>query len=660
MCGIAGIIGVRAGAARCRADDLDRMSQAIAHRGPDGDATWFSSDGRIGLAHRRLTIIDYSAAAGQPMVDADGRVVVTYNGEIYNHRELRRELEARGRRFSTDHADTEVLLHGYLEWGLPDLVARLSGIFAFGLFDIERGTTWLVRDHVGIKPLYLTWVDGDVLFGSELGAVLAASGVRREPDLAALRHYLTFMSVPSPRTGVAGVYKMPAGHVLRIDPNGDAELLRYWSPFRESGPAREIAPNAIRDVVVACIERQMVSDAPLGVLLSGGLDSTALLAVGSRALGRPLDSFSIGFGDAPELDELADARATAAEFGSSHHVVTLSEPDALDATGAMLDAMDVPNADWVCLPLCRLAREVKSASHKVVLVGEGADEQFVGYDHFRFYLSKVVPIFSLVSRLPKPLARSGQRILRLMLGDNVRALVRGDFLRRAVGGGEAFWSGAVQFWPDVQKALAPMASSSAIDEKPRWRRGEGARSGLDDAQSQDALVGEWLRTIERETSRPLDSVNRMIALEFVHRLPELLLMRVDTMTMRHGVEARVPFLDRELVSLSFEIPGEAKCAGATKRLMREALAGIVPERVRLASKRGFGAPFSRWLNGRLGPFVFDAIYRGPLAANGLVSVEWIRRLEREHTSRAANHAGYIWSIFVLNQWWRRIFDGVPG
>jgi asparagine synthase (glutamine-hydrolysing) len=660
MCGIAGIIGVGPDAARRRSEDLSRMSKAVAHRGPDGEGRWFSDDGRVGLAHRRLTIIDFSATANQPMVEADGRAAVTFNGEIYNHRELRRELEANGCRFSTDHSDTEVLLHGYLSWGMEGLLDRLSGIFAFCLYDIVHGTAWLARDHAGIKPLYVTWVGDDLFFASELRSVLAASGVKREPDYTALQHYLTFMAVPAPCTGVAGVYKIPAGHAVRIDAAGGAELFRYWSPFSASQrDPREITPAHIRDTIVSCVERQMVSDTPVGVLLSGGLDSTTLLAVGSRALGRPLDSFSIGFRDAPELDEIADASATAAEFGSSHHVVTLGDADAVDAVEATLQAMDEPNADWVCVPLCRLAAEVRRCEHKVILVGEGADEQFAGYQHFLYYLSRVFPIFALVAHLPSPLTRLMRRTLAWASGDQVRALVRGDFLRRAAAGGEPFWSGAVQFWPDVQNSIAPMAASaSGAAQQPRWTLRQGALRGLHDAQSQDALVADWLRYIAQEAGGTLDPLNRMIALEFVHRLPELLLMRVDNMTMAHGIEARVPLLDRALLTLSFSIPGKLKAAGAgTKALMREALAGIVPDRVRLASKRGFGAPVGRWLHGELGSIVLDTIYRGPLIERGLVSVDWIRRLEREHRSGSSDHAGYLWSIFILTRWWRRTIDG---
>lgn len=649
MCGLAGILAhpdqpVADGALR-------EMTRAVAHRGPDGEGLWISPDGAVGLGHRRLAIVDLDAAAAQPMANEDGRLQVVFNGEIYNHAGLRRQLLAAGHRFSTASSDTEVLLHGYEEWGIEGLCERLEGIFAFALHDGRNGRTLLVRDPVGIKPLYVAWCGRDLLFASEIRAVLAHPCFEARPALAHLPDYLTFMAVPAPNTLVEGVFKIPAGHRLEVGADRRGDLVRYWRPTgrRPVVPAdRPSLVRALRGELERVVTDQMIADVPVGVMLSSGIDSSTILALATRARGAGIDAYSVGFTDEPSLDETAEAATVAAAFGARHHVIRLTPEAATGAIGAMVDALDEPLADWVCLPLHALAGSVRDDGTKVVLVGEGADELFAGYEHWLTYLGPVARRFRLASAVP-PLARG---LASAMRGGDLRRLTRADFLRRAGQGGEAFWGGAILCWPMVRESLLTALPAEAT--LPRWRIGDAGLSGHGTPPAPDALVAGWYADIDADLG-PAHPLTRMSALEFHHRLPELLLMRVDKMTMAHGIEARVPFLDRSLIEFAMALPGEEKLAGGgTKGLMREAVVGLIPETVRAAPKKGFGAPVERWLRGSFADVARRRLLAGPLAES-LDRAE-LDRLFTEHASAQFNHAGVLWALFVASQWMEKTFS----
>lgn len=651
MCGLAGVVtvaGKTAGLAAAQA-----MAAAIAHRGPDDDGSWSSPDGRVALAHRRLAILDLDPRARQPMSSADGSIAVVFNGEIYNHAELRRLLRATGHTFKTVSSDTEVLIEGFRAWGIEGLLSRLDGIFAFALHDVAAGVTHLVRDRYGIKPLYLMWVDAglgarDLLFASEMRAILAHPQVRARVDWRQVSRYLTFMSVPAPATIVEGLWKLPAGCRLVVSADGHADLVRFHQPA-PGAPANTRAASrteivaAVRSVFTQVVDAQMVADVPVGVMLSGGLDSGAILTLASRRH-EAVDAYTIAFTDDAQSDETALAAETARLCGARHHVTHLDPQEAMRRLDEVIGAMDEPQADWVCVPLWFLAREVAAHGTKVVLVGEGADELFVGYEHWRRYLGPIAR-WAAAARAARPLALLMAKLLQWAPPASVRLRTRADFLARAARHDELFWGGAILCWPTVLRGLwADPPAPMPVLPTPLWSGTEGPAVADPPAE----CVRQWFSAVDR--ARPqADVVARMIAIEFLQRLPELLLMRVDKMTMAHGVEARVPFLARAMVDLSWSIPSAHKLAGdRTKALLREAFADLLPPAVLAERKRGFGAPVHRWLRGPFGWRVAEEILGGPLRRH--LAVDAIHRLTRDHADGRADHAAILWALFVLSRW----------
>jgi asparagine synthase (glutamine-hydrolysing) len=629
------------------------MAAAIAHRGPDDEGSWRSADGRAAFAHRRLAIIDLDARARQPLVDADGAVAVVFNGEIYNHADLRRQLRAAGHSFRTMSSDTEVLVNGYRAWGIDGLLSRLDGIFSFALHDVRADVTHLVRDRYGIKPLYVSWVDSqagarDLLFASELRAILAHPGVNRCVDWRQVGRYLTFMSVPAPATMLEGIWKLPAGCRIVVAADGRAAMVQFQGsvPVASqvvSSKRRSDIVRELRATFAEVVEAQMIADVPVGVMLSGGLDSGAILALASRR--RPgLDAYTIAYSDDPESDEGALAAETARRCGARHRLFRLGPEEALRCVDDVIAAMDEPQADWVCVPLWILAREVAANGTKAVLVGEGADELFVGYEHWRSYLGSIAR-WAAVARAAGPLSLLVSKLLARAPAGHVRWRTRADFLARAARHEELFWGGAILCWPTVLCGLwtEPVTGTRAM-VSPHWSGAVGPSEGDSPAE----CVRHWFGAVDRACPQA-DVINRMIAIEFQQRLPELLLMRVDKMTMAHGVEARVPFLARAMVELAWTIRGTEKLSGNdTKALLREAFADLLPASVLAARKRGFGAPVHRWLRGPFGDRAAREILDGPL--RGGLAVDAVRQVVRDHASGRANHAGILWALFILSRW----------
>jgi asparagine synthase (glutamine-hydrolysing) len=395
MCGIVGTFKPSGGASG--PDIVARMRDRMAHRGPDGVGMWCAPEHRSTLAHRRLSIIDLSADANQPMVNDAGTVAVTFNGEIYNHAEIRRELEALGKySWRTDHSDTEMLLHAFEEWG-PDCVHRFYGMFAFAVYDgreRDRPVMHLVRDRVGIKPLYLTQTgSGEWLFASEIRALLAHPAVTPEMDRTAFWHYLTFIVAPAPLTMFRGIFKIPAGYRVTIDAGGQATATEWWDcrPRRASLlTERDLSePDAVAELtrlLKQSIARRMVSDVPFGVLLSGGVDSSLNVALMSELMSRPVTTFTIGYEGKEDYNEFQFARRVSERYRTDHHETLINRDEAQDFLPLLVRLQDEPIADNVCIPLYFLARLVKQSGTTVVQVGEGADENFLGYwwcEHYR-------------------------------------------------------------------------------------------------------------------------------------------------------------------------------------------------------------------------------------------------------------------------------------
>jgi len=582
MCGIAGTLSLDPAAFRVTDELITRMRDSIAHRGPDGAATWVAEDGRVGLGFRRLAIIDLAEAAMQPMPNEDGSVRVVFNGEVYNHAEIRPELERLGHRFRTDHSDTEVLVHGFEEWGV-DVVHRLRGMFAFAAWDERSRELWLVRDRIGIKPLYWSLHHGRLSFASEIKALLQDPEQERAVDEEALYHYLSFLTTPAPQTLFRGIRKLAGGTWLRVSADGDVREERYWDAWDEVEPLDGVAEEEIAarvlDELRTSVRLRKLSDVPVGVFLSGGIDSSTNAALFSEGETRPIKTFSIGYdGDySTYTNEFDYARRMAELVGAEHHERRLTQDDLIDFLPEMVRLQDEPIADPVCVPVYYVSKLARDNGVIVAQVGEGADELFWGYPSWKTLLG-----LQRYDDLPVPRALKRVGVsLATAAGKGHRREV--ELLRRGSLGQPIFWSGAESFTEAQKQSLL----------SPRLRR------ELDGLTSWDAI--EPIRRRFEAKAWEASHLNWMSYVDLNLRLPELLLMRVDKMSMGVGLEGRVPFLDHRFVGLALSIPQQAKTNGGTlKHILKKAVRGVIPDDLIDRPKQGFGVPVYEWLFDRLG------------------------------------------------------------
>lgn len=662
MCGITGIYCYKT-PHRVEESTLIRMRDTMIHRGPDGGANWISQDGRVGLAHRRLSIIDLSTSATQPMPNEDETVWVSFNGEIYNHLHLREELKAAGHQFRTDHSDTEVIVHGYEQWGMDGMLERIDGDYAISLWDTNKESLFLIRDRVGVKPLYFSLQDGMLLFGSEIKAIVAHPSVKRDVDPMAMYHYLSFLTTPAPMTMFKGIFKLPAGHYLEIDKNGKFRTSRYWDAVPGSGidPAetRDLTDNALESFYVdgirtrleQAVEKRMMSDVPFGVFLSGGIDSSTNVALMSRLMDRPVDSFTVGFKDFHHLNELEYAQQIATQFKTNHHEILIDEKDMIGYLDKLIHHQDEPIADWVCIPLYFVSKLARDNGVTVIQVGEGSDEQFSGYASYMGYLDLYHKYWQPFRKyLPKPaqhlVAGAAKMAARLKPGLEIYA----DIIDRAARDREHFWTGAMVFWDIAKRQL--------LNSEANWKctvPQELINSGLlpESYLETDTfnVIGSFLKPFD--AAHPgSDALTRMIYNEFKLRLPELLLMRVDKITMSESLEARVPFLDHKLIEFTMDIPEKWKTKnGVAKYLLKKAVEGIIPDNIIYRKKMGFGAPMADWLRGEFGHQVEQAVFSSKLLQRGFFNVDYIRIMFIEHRNKRRDTSLYIWTLFNLISWY---------
>jgi asparagine synthase (glutamine-hydrolysing) len=660
MCGIAGEYIYAKGSVEERV--LTRMRDVMFHRGPDGGANWISPDGRVGLAHRRLSILDLSAVASQPMPNEDETVWITFNGEIYNHLKLRDELVHAGHRFRTDHSDTEVLVHGYEQWGLDGLLSRIAGDYAFGIWDAARRVLSLARDRIGVKPLYFSPRRGHFLFGSEIKAILEHPSVTRELDPSAMYHYLSFMTTPAPLTMFKGIYKLPAGFRLQVQADGALDARRYWDAVPgHTGAASEVrglSAAATEDFYVGEIRRRlreavdcrMMSDVPFGVFLSGGIDSSTNVALMSQFTEMPVETFTVGFKDYTHLNELDEARLVANKFGTRHHEILIDEQDMIGYLNELVFHQDEPIADWVCIPLYFVSKLTHDSGVTVVQVGEGSDEQFCGYAGYMAYLD-------LYRRYWRPFRALLPKFARLGLAKAAGAAAAmrpslemyADILDRGARGREHFWSGATVFWDIMKRQLLRPGAFPPRDAPAGLASGGMLPDSYFDPDSFNVIRG-FLEPFD--SSYPgQDVLTRMIYNEFKLRLPELLLMRVDKVGMSVSLEPRVPFLDHRLVEFTMDIPMSWKTrGGVAKYLLKKASEGLIPDEIIYRKKMGFGAPMSAWLKNGFGTYAERTIMSSPLLDEGYFNPDYIRGLFADHRSGRRDNAVYIWTLFNLFAW----------
>ena len=630
MCGIAGVFHYNRN--REVAEDVLRdMASSLQHRGPDDEGFYRDERARLGFAFRRLSIVDL-ARGRQPMATEDGRYWLIFNGEIYNHLDIRSRLEAKGRRFLTN-CDTEVILHTYAEYG-PACVEHLDGMFAFAIWDSGQRSLFLARDRIGIKPVYYAMTGGSLVFGSEIKALFRHPDLNPRLNHDELARYLTFLCVPPPNTLFEGIHKLRAGHTLLIREGREPEgQTRYWTPFtKNTGPSSEAdLTEELRETLTRSIRARLMADVPFGAFLSGGVDSSGIVSIMSRILGRPVETFSVGYKDNDEFNEFEYARQAARTFETNHHEVLIDHNDFRDFLPRLVEHQDEPIADPVCVPLYFVAKLARENGVVVTLVGEGSDELFFGYDFHNRIWKMVKRIWNPVSAFPRPV-----RSLLTHMAAPFLDVQRRDFLTRLRQGGEPFWGGAVAFYPEELKSLAPTLASD--------RRRE---------EIIDKLYGEI------DSRKPgADFPTRVTYLELMFRLPELLLMRVDKMAMAASVEGRVPFLDHRLVELAFRIPTDQKVKnGRTKHILKEALKDLLPPEILNRRKVGFHVPVTDWFGKVLSPLARDALLDPKLNRLEFWNPEVIHNILERQKTGSHNYGMRIWSLVNFALWYRHWIEG---
>jgi asparagine synthase (glutamine-hydrolysing) len=641
MCGISGVFTFSSSAPRPDIDVVRRMTSALAHRGPDGEGLWRAPDGAAVLGHRRLAIVDLSAAAAQPMVSDDGAVAITYNGEVYNHEALRAEAEAKGHVFRS-RSDTEAVLRLYEERG-GAVVNDLDGMFAFAIYDGRRRELVLARDRLGKKPLYYMLTQDAIVFASEIKALLRYPGTRIRVNEEGLYHYLTYLVVPAPATMFEGIYKLPAGHRMTVSDSGRVSLEAYWDPMPRSVQVTGTDLDAaLRERLEQAVAKRLMSDVPVGVLFSGGVDSSLNAGMFSRLVSDPVRTFTVGFENTPAFrDEMPDARAMAGMIGSRHHEVRVSAADCLGFMDDMAYIQDEPTADPVCVPLYFVTRLVRSTGTPVVHVGEGADEAFCGYPNYLRILDRERRWWRPLGALPRSVMLAASRTAAAF-GPPSGPWTKGvDIVRRRALGQQLFLSAAVGFY-ELEKP-------SILDRgfRHRWR-------GLDSFE----VVRPYHDRIRSALGNPTP-LETMTYVEMRLRLPELLLMRIDKMAMANSVEARAPFLDQRLVEFALSAPEEFKLRdGIAKEPLKRLAAQYFPRARMYKAKTGFGAPIREWFGSSLGQS-----FRASLAANreGLGQYFDIDELERRSLApvKRVNDAFQLWTVFNFVKWYERFVAAAP-
>ena len=457
MCGIVGVLSFTNSSFRVTEPYVIRMRDVMSHRGPDGAGVFISDDGRLGLGHRRLAIIDLSENATQPMTNEDGTLWVVFNGEIYNHAEIRAELEKLGgHRWRTDHSDTEVILHAFDEWGI-DCVHKFRGMFAIALWDTKKRQLWLIRDRIGVKPLYYSIHHGRIVFASEIKALLEDDEQQRSVNEEALYYYLSFNATPAPHTLFSGIRKLAPGTWLRVKQDGHVQECRYWDVWDHTEPLTRVSDEEIAERLLSelrtSVRLRKISDVPVGVFLSGGIDSSTNAALFSEGEGQPVRTFSIGYDREYESypSELGYARKMAGLVGAEHHELRLGERDLLDALPLIIRHQDEPLADPVCMPVYYVSKLARDSGVIVCQVGEGSDELFCGYPYWKRSLR--LQRYADLLPIPKPLRALGLASLPFLEGGrgaSYRRQFSCELLRRALSNRPVFWGGAEVF-SDSQK-----------------------------------------------------------------------------------------------------------------------------------------------------------------------------------------------------------------
>jgi asparagine synthase (glutamine-hydrolysing) len=625
MCGIAGILTFDPDD-RVDVPRLRHMRDTIVHRGPDGSGLYV--DGPVGLAHRRLAIVDVNRGQ-QPMSNEDGLINVVFNGEIYNHRDLRPGLEARGHVYRS-HSDTETILHAYEEHGdrTPEL---LHGMFAFAIWDSTRQKLLLARDRLGIKPLYYAIIGKELLFASEIKSIIAVLPSAPQLDRSQLPEFLANGFVTGEHTLFTGIKRLLPGHILTWTAQAGVATRQYWRVPEDAEPTGQSfndASDALREQLFASVKRHLMSDVPLGVFLSGGVDSTALTAIASRLVPDKLKTFSVGFADR-DANELGYARQTADAIGTEHRDLVVTPMEFFSSLPRLVWHEDEPIAFPSSVPLNAVS-QLASEHVKVVLTGEGADELFLGYNRYRVthWNARLGRAYwAMAPGAVRPMVRKAVA----HLPDRASRILNRTFLGFEPGLRHIYLENFAVVGADRQRQLLKDPALAAVDP-----------------------YADALRDLEHGESDLLNRMSRHDLRTYLHEL----LMKQDQMSMAASIESRVPFLDDELVATVAAMPSSMKLRGwQTKALLRHAVRDLVPPAVLTRKKMGFPVPVGRWLAGQFSPMVDEFILSGRAQERGLFNPEAVKQMAAEHASGVARHGDRLWLLINLEIWQRIFSDG---
>ena len=621
MCGFAGVFEYSPSASGVDEAVLRRMGEAIVHRGPDDGGIYQSPCGRVGLTFRRLSIIDLSAAGHQPMGTPDGKIWLVFNGEIYNHRAIRTELENAGFSYRS-RTDTETILYAYRHWG-ERFVERLHGMFAIAIWDSEKETLLLYRDRIGIKPLYYAEHGGALLFGAEIKAMLEHPSLQPAVDREALHHYFTYIHTPAPWTLFDGVRKLEAGHYARVTRDGTMRIEEYWDALghREADfdyADENAVTQRIRDLFRSAVEKRMMSDVPFGVFLSGGIDSSANVAFMSELMDRPVDTFTVAIRGQEDTNEFQWARRMAAHFHANHHEVLIDDSGFLDLLPTIVHHQDEPLADPVCFPLYHVSKLARD--NGTIVIQRAA---------------RMMRLERALRPVPRALTASAYALMQPLLARR-RVDYRQNVIRNVLEKQPAFWGNAIGFYETEKRRALNAAAFAGLDLPSSYTLAQ--------------------RRFERAAAEGYrDDLQRIVYWEIKHRLAELLLMRVDKITMATSIEARVPFLDHLMVEFTMNIPSAMKTRGGNpKHVLKQALRGILPDDIIDRKKIGFAGSGKNMMT----PEIFRharSLLLHP--RHDYYNLAYIRTLLDEYERTKINYTPQLWTLYNFELWHRWWIEG---
>ncbi|CAN5676744.1 asparagine synthase (glutamine-hydrolyzing) [soil metagenome] len=627
MCGIVGI--VNNGSRPADQTLLENMNRAILHRGPDDDGVYLNKN--VGLAMRRLSIIDL-ASGKQPIHNADKSKWIVFNGEIYNYQELRTELEERGHQFYTN-SDTEVIVHLYDAHG-PDCLNYLRGMFAFAIWDSRLDELFIARDRVGKKPLlYSHQPNGDLIFGSEFRALLEHPAITREVDNDAIDAYLSFLCVPAPMTAFKQIRKLEPGHWLKWKA-GKVEMHRYWLPdfSTKIKITEEEAIEETTRILRESTKLRMISEVPLGAFLSGGVDSSTVVALMAQESSQPVKTFSIGF-EEQDFSELKYARLVAEHVGAEYNEFIV-RPNALEVLPTLVEHYGEPFADSSAIPTYYVAKETRKHV-TVALNGDGGDESFAGYERYT------------AMRIAETYARVPSAIRKLFIEAPVGILPSSELRRSRIRDAQRFFKAS-----KLPRTERYFRWTSTFDRN--------AKRGLYTKEFTASLgAGDAAETLEKwfSASNGNGLTDTMLLVDQMTYLPNDLLVKVDIATMANSLEARSPFLDHKLIEFAASLPEHLKLRGVeTKSLLKKVAARLVPKEVIYRRKMGFGVPIGQWFRGEMKDFVRDVLLSEKSLHRGIIDPAVQRRYVDEHTTGERDHAFQLWTLLMLELWYRRFID----